>query len=67
MELRQKNGFLNAVILNESYVIGANRNEYLNILSLIIFISVLGAIAIHVIMRIRKSKREKGGHDVSVS
>ena len=29
--------FFNGIILNESYVIGANRNEYLNIFSLIIF------------------------------
>jgi hypothetical protein len=51
---QRKDGFFNGVILNESYVIGANRNEYLNILSLIIFGCVLAVIAIHVIFRVRK-------------
>ena len=34
---QRKDGFFNGIILNQSYVIGANRNEYLNIFSLIIF------------------------------
>jgi len=51
---QRKDGFFNGVILNESYVIGANRNEYLNILSLIIFGCVLAVIAVHVIFRVRK-------------
>ena len=51
---QRRDGFFNGIILNESYVIGANRNEYLNLLSLIIFIGVLGVIAIHIIFRIRK-------------
>ncbi|HVN57852.1 MAG TPA: cytochrome c3 family protein [Bacteroidales bacterium] len=66
-ELRQKNGFLNAVILNESYVIGANRNEYLNILSLVIFSVLVVVIIVHVVVRIRKTNKSKGGKDVSVS
>ena len=37
---QRQDGFFNGIILNESYVIGANRNEYLNILSLIIFAGV---------------------------
>jgi hypothetical protein len=53
---QRKDGFFNGIILNESYVIGANRNEYLNLLSLIIFIGVLGVIAVHIIFRIRKDK-----------
>lgn len=56
-ELRKSNGFINAVILNESYVIGANRNEYLNIISLIIFFIIIVVIAGHIILRIRKSKK----------
>ena len=52
-ELR-RGGFLNGIILNSSYVIGANRNEYLNLISLIIFVIVIGVIAIHIIVRIRK-------------
>ena len=42
---QRQDGFFNGIILNESYVIGANRNEYLNLLSLIIFVGVLGVIA----------------------
>jgi hypothetical protein len=54
---QRRDGFFNGIILNESYVIGANRNEYLNLLSLIIFIGVTGIIAIHVIFRIRKNNK----------
>jgi hypothetical protein len=54
---QRRDGFFNGTILNESYVIGANRNEYLNIFSLIIFFGVLGVIAIHIFFRI--SKRSK--------
>lgn len=54
IEARKERGFLNSVILNEAYVIGANRNEVLNIISFIIFgITILG-ILIHIIMRIIK-------------
>ncbi|MFN8240864.1 MAG: cytochrome c3 family protein [Bacteroidales bacterium] len=53
-ELRENNGFLNAVMLNESYVIGANRNEYLNLVSFIVFGLVVAAIAFHVVLRILK-------------
>jgi Zn finger protein HypA/HybF involved in hydrogenase expression len=56
---KQRNdGFFNGIILNASYVIGANRNEYLNILSLIIFGVVFIIIAIHVILRISKHKKK---------
>jgi|APIni6443716594_1056825.scaffolds.fasta_scaffold35388_2 predicted CXXCH cytochrome family protein len=51
---QRRDGFFNGIILNESYVIGANRNEYLNLLSLIIFLGVLGVIGVHVYFRIRK-------------
>jgi hypothetical protein len=51
---QRRDGFFNGIILNESYVIGANRNEYLNLLSLLIFGGVLGVIAIHIIFRLRK-------------
>jgi len=51
---QRKDGFFNGIILNESYVIGANRNEYLNILSLLILLGVLGVIFIHILFRIRK-------------
>lgn len=55
-EARQNTGFINAVIINESYVIGANRNQYLNILSVAIFALVLAGIFIHSLFRIIKRK-----------
>lgn len=54
---QRQDGFFNGIILNESYVIGANRNEYLNLLSLIIFIGVIGVIAIHIVFRIKKNNK----------
>jgi predicted CXXCH cytochrome family protein len=55
---QRRDGFFNGIILNASYVIGANRNEYLNLLSLIIFIGVISVIIIHIIFRIRGSKNK---------
>jgi len=54
LENRSRTGFLNAVILNEAYVIGANRNYILNALSIIIFGMVMLGIMIHASLRIRK-------------
>lgn len=54
---KRDNGFFNGIILNESYVIGANRNEYLNLLSVIILFGVLAIIGIHILFRIRKSHK----------
>ena len=56
-KVQRRDGFFNGIILNESYVIGANRNEYLNLLSLIIFIGVIGIIGIHIAFRIRKNSK----------
>ena len=56
---QRKDGFFNGVILNNSYVIGANRNEYLNVFSLAILFLVLGAVSIHVFFRIIKVKSKK--------
>lgn len=53
IEARRDRGTLNAVFLNESYVIGANRNVYLNIISLVLFgLTILG-ILIHIYFRIK--------------
>jgi hypothetical protein len=49
---QRKDGFFNGIILNESYVIGANRNEYLNIFSLIIFGIVILIIGGHIFFRL---------------
>lgn len=56
MESRKSGGYLNAVIINESYVIGANRNKYLNILSVVLFGLVLIGIFTHSLFRIFKRK-----------
>ncbi len=54
---QRQTGFFNGIILNESYVIGANRNEYLNIISLVIFIGLILVIGIHIFFRIRMNKK----------
>jgi hypothetical protein len=52
-ESRTQFGFLNAITLsNNSYIIGANRNYYLNVISVIIFGGVLFLITVHAILRI---------------
>ena len=51
---KSRAGFLNGIILNQSYVIGANRNEYLEWISFVIFIIVLIVIGIHIFIRIHK-------------
>lgn len=54
MASRSKLGFVNSAILNNSYIIGANRNYYLNVSSLIIFGFVIAGIALHATFRIIK-------------
>lgn len=49
---RNKFGFLNAKLVKDYFVIGANRNYYLNIASLVIFGLILGGIAVHIVLRI---------------
>lgn len=51
-QLRDKTGFLNATILNNSYVISANRNPFLNVTSMILFGLVVAILIIHGILRI---------------
>jgi len=52
VESRNKFGFFNSVILSDTYIIGANRNYYLNIMSGLVFGIVLLIIIIHAILRI---------------
>ncbi len=53
-EERNNYGFLNAVVINDSYVIGATRNYVLNMISIVIFgLTVLG-LALHIVFRIIK-------------
>lgn len=56
-EGRSKSGFYNGVIMNEGYVIGANRNYYLGLLSLVMFACVAAGILIHASLRIIKRKK----------
>ena len=51
---RKDRGTFNSVLLNEAYVIGANRNIYLNIVSIALFLLSLLGVAIHVFFRIKK-------------
>lgn len=55
-ELRGDVGFINAVILNQSFVVGAHRNVILNYLSYIIFAGVILLLLVHTFFRILKSK-----------
>jgi len=50
-ENRSKFGFFNAATLSDGYVIGANRNVYLNYLSGIIFGLVMLIVIIHAVLR----------------
>lgn len=50
-ETQEKQGFLNAAILSQGYVIGANRNTFLNLGSLAIFGLVIMGIAAHAFLR----------------
>lgn len=56
-EGRSKAGFYNGIIMNEGYVIGANRNYYLGLLSLIMFGCVVAGIIVHASLRIIKRKQ----------
>lgn len=51
---QRKDGFFNGIILNQSYVIGANRNKYLNILSFLIFGIVIIITGGHIYFRLTK-------------
>lgn len=56
---QRDDGFFNGALLSGSYVIGANRNKYLNIISLVIFAGVIGVVAGHTFFRIRKKIKIK--------
>ena len=56
---QRQDGFFNGVMLNESYVIGANRNEYLNTFSIIIFFFVIGIVGVHILFRFLNKVKPK--------
>jgi hypothetical protein len=54
-----KYGFFNYILMNEQYVIGANRNYILNILSIILFGFVVFVIFLHIVVRLVQTKSKK--------
>lgn len=54
---QRKGGFVNGIMINNSYVIGANQNVLLNRLSLLVFGMTLLVIAFHTYLRIKKQKK----------
>lgn len=52
----RKAGFVNGVILNDSFVIGANQNPFLTKVSLLILAATLLGMGLHVFLRIRNRK-----------
>jgi len=59
-EDRKNLGFVNASLLSNAYVIGSTRNEFLDMLSLIIFGFTFSIILVHVTMRKFTKKNKKG-------
>ncbi|MBM3405377.1 MAG: hypothetical protein FJY10_10875 [Bacteroidetes bacterium] len=55
-------GFMNAVILNDAYVIGANRNTGVAIIMIILLSSTLLGIILHIAFRIKRSGENKMIH-----
>jgi len=53
-EVRSARGFFTSIFTSDSYAIGANRNFYLNVISVIIFGFVIIGIFVHTILRILK-------------
>jgi len=54
---KRKGGFMNSIMISNSYVIGANQNVWLNRLSLLIFGFTLLVILFHTYLRIKKQKK----------
>jgi len=54
---KRKGGFVNGIMINNSYVIGANQNVLLNRLSLLVFGLTLLVIAFHIYLRSKKQKK----------
>jgi hypothetical protein len=55
-ENKTQAGFLNAIILNNAFVIGANRNIVLNRVSVIVFLCTMGLLLIHLALRMKYKK-----------
>jgi hypothetical protein len=60
---REQAGFINSVIVNEAYVIGATRNRYVDQLSYLLLALVAGGIALHALARVVAALvRKRKGH-----
>ncbi len=57
LETRKESGFLNSVMVDDAFVIGANRNTLLSKGSVIIFILTVCVILFHGLARILTIKR----------
>ncbi len=55
---RAQSGFINATILNEGYMIGANRNTTLNVVSIVLFGLLVLGLSIHLILRLTLLKKK---------
>ncbi|MBN2746889.1 MAG: cytochrome c3 family protein [Bacteroidales bacterium] len=51
-ESRSKFGFINGAMMNESFVVGATKNYYLNVISIVLFSFVFLIILFHAFLRI---------------
>ena len=58
-ENRKRYGFFNPVMLEDLYVIGANRNYYFNIISVALLILVVGGVSVHTILRFTIKKKKE--------
>jgi hypothetical protein len=53
----RKGGFVNGIMINNTYVIGANQNVWLSRLSFLVFGLTFLVILFHTYLRIRKQKK----------
>jgi predicted CXXCH cytochrome family protein len=53
----RRGGFINGIMINDSYVIGANQNIILNRISFLVFGMTLLVIGFHAYLRIKKTKK----------
>ncbi len=58
---QRKGGFVNGIMINNSYVIGANQNVLLNRLSLLVLGGILMVIGLHIFLRIKNQKKSNHG------
>lgn len=56
LQKRSEGGTISSILTNSSYTIGTHQSPFLKLLSIVIFLAVLGGILIHAIFRILKKK-----------